>query len=256
MRRITLVLPVVLLVVAAVAVASIAAQDAAEPQQTGKLAVVHLAPFAPHPDTAVTVTLDGNPVLNDFEFAESTGYIDAPVGMHLIEIFPAGSATPVITKNVTFNQDEFYTAVAIGGANGWAPELLVLNDEVSPPPSGSAKVRIGHLAPFAPVLADTLADVRLQDGTVILDDVPYEAVAGYLPLPEGTYDLKITNADGSVTLIDPLPVTLNDGDNLSVFAIGDVTNQPVAAFALPLGQPGFILPEFAIYMPLIFKASQ
>jgi hypothetical protein len=225
-----------------VAVASIAAQDAAEPQQTGKLAVVHLAPFAPDPGTAVTVTLDGNPLLTDFVFAESTGYIDAPVGTHLIEIFPAGSATPVITKNVTFNQDEFYTAVAIGGANGWAPELLVLNDEVSPPPSGSAKVRIGHLAPFAADLADTLADIRLQDGTVILDDVPYEAVAGYLPLAAGTYDLKITTADGATTLIDLMPVDLMDGDILSVFAVGDAGNQPVGAFALPSGVEGSLLP--------------
>ncbi|MGD8473695.1 MAG: DUF4397 domain-containing protein, partial [Anaerolineae bacterium] len=108
--------------------------------------------------------------------------------------------------------------------------------------------------PFAADVADTLADVRLQDGTVILDDVPYGAIAAYMDLPAGTYDLKITNADGSVTLIDPLPVTLNDGDNLSVFAVGDITNQPVAAFALPLGQPGFLLPEFyVIYLPMIFN---
>ncbi|MGD8397709.1 MAG: hypothetical protein PVG11_02515, partial [Anaerolineae bacterium] len=104
MRRITLVLPVVLLILAGVAVASVAAQDAAEPEQSApQLAVAHLAPFAPDPGTAVTVTLDSTPVLTDFVFAESTGYIEVPTGTHLIEIFPGGSATPVITKSVTFN---------------------------------------------------------------------------------------------------------------------------------------------------------
>ena len=33
------------------------------------LEVAHLAPFAMDPGTAVTVTLDGTPVLTDFEFA-------------------------------------------------------------------------------------------------------------------------------------------------------------------------------------------
>jgi hypothetical protein len=145
-----------------------------------------------------------------------------------------------------------YAAIAVGGANDWDLELLRLEDDSMAPADGFAKVRIGHLAPFAADLADTLADVRLQDDTIILDDVPYGAVDDYLELEEGLYDLKITTADGSVTLIDPRPVMFNDGDNLSVFAVGDVTNQPADAFALPLGQPGFLLPEgYAIYLPII-----
>ena len=31
-----------------------------------------------------------------------------------------------------------------------------------------------------------------------------------LQVPAGTYDLKITNADGSVTLIDPMPVAVSE----------------------------------------------
>jgi hypothetical protein len=219
------------------------------------LQVAHLAPFAMDPGTAVTVTLDATPILTDFEFADSTAYLPVEAGVdHLVEIFPAGSPTPAITATVNLTQAMGYAAIAVGGANGWDLELLLLEDDSMAPTDSFAKVRIGHLAPFAADLADTLADVRLQDDTVILDDVPYGAIADYLELPEGTYDLKVTTADGSVTLIDPRPVTLNDGDNLSVFAVGDVTNQPVAAFALPLGQPGFLLPEgYMIYLPLIFN---
>ena len=214
----------------------------ANPQASPRLAVVHLAPFAADPGTAVTVTLDGGVVLTDFEFADSTGYLTVDPGEHLVGIFVPGVVDPVISATVDLMEDTDYTAIAIGGANGWDLELLALMDDNTPPAVGNAKVRIGHLAPFAAVISDTLADVRLQDGTVILDDVPYGAVAGYLELPAGVYDLKITTADGSATLIDLMPVSLSDGDILSVLAVGDGVNQPVGAFALPSGAEGFLLP--------------
>jgi hypothetical protein len=217
------------------------------------LQVAHLAPFAMDPNTSVTIALDGAPVLTNVEFADSTGYLPVEAGIdHLVEIIPTGSMTPAITATVNLTQAMGYAAIATGGANGWPLEILLLENDDMAPTAGSAKVRIGHLAPFAAMAADTLADVRLQDDTIILDDVPYGAIAPYLELPAGSYDLKITTADGSVTLIDPIPVTLNDGDNLSVFAVGDAGNQPADAFALPLGQPGFLLPEFyTFYLPLV-----
>jgi nitrogen fixation protein len=219
------------------------------------LQVAHLAPFAMDPGTAVTIELDGTPVLQDFEFADSTAYLPIEAGVdHLIEVFPAGSGTAAISATVNLTQGQSYTALAVGGANGWGLELKLLEDDTAAPTAGKAKVRIGHLAPFAAAVADTLADVRLQDGTVILNDVPYGAVADYLELAAGTYDLKITTADGETTLIDPLPLELGDGDILSAFAVGDAGNQPAALFILPSGQPGFLVPEaYFYYLPLVFR---
>jgi hypothetical protein len=85
---------------------------------------------------------------------------------------------------------------------------------------------------------------------------PGRAGADYLALPAGTYDLKITTPGGATTLIDPLPVTLNDGDILSAFAIGDGTNQPTAVFALPAGKPGFILPDkYMLFLPFVARSE-
>jgi nitrogen fixation protein len=219
--------------------------------------IAHLAPFAMDPDTAVTVKLNGTTVLMDFAFADSTPYLPLQAGVdHLIEVFPAGSATAAISATVNLDEGMDYTALAIGGANGWDLELKLLEDDNAAPAAGTAKVRIGHLAPFAADVADTLADVRLQDGTVILNDVPYGAITDYLELPAGIYDLKITTPDGSVTLIDPLPLTLGDGDILSAFAVGDAGNQPAALFVLPSGRPGFLAPEtYFYYLPMIFINS-
>jgi hypothetical protein len=97
----------------------------------------------------------------------------------------------------------------------------------------------------------------LQDGTVILDDVSFGATAGYLELPAGEYDLKITSPDGGTTYIDPLPVTLADGDVVSAFAVGDGANQPLGVFAWPSDAVGFLLPlaEYGtVYLPVIPRA--
>lgn len=213
-----------------------APQAAAAPNAV-QLAVVHLAPFAADPGTAVTVTVEGSPVpgLTDIEYGDSSqGYATLPAGgTYEVGLVPAGSTSPVFTKTLTVMDGNAYSAVAVGGANGQPLDILLLEDEASVP--GNAKVRIGHLAPFASVITDTWADIRTQDGTLVdpsLDDVPFGAVTGYLNLPAGTYDLKVTNADGTVTLIDLYPVTLNNGDILSVFATGDGTNQPLGAFAM------------------------
>ena len=149
-----------------------------------------------------------------------------------------------------------FTALGVGGANMWPLELLLLTDDNSVPGSGNAKVRIGHLAPFAAGLG-SLVDIRFQDGTLLpgFDDVPYGAIVPHIPLPVGTYDLKITSANGATELIDPFPFALVEGQVASLFAVGDGTNQPLGIFLLPSGAPGMLLPIVSdrVYMPIICK---
>jgi N-acetylneuraminic acid mutarotase len=207
------------------------------------LQIAHLAPFAIDPGTVVTVTLDGTSVLTGFEFADSTGYIPVTANLtHTLEIFAAGVTTPAISADINLMAGGYYSGIAIGGANDWLLELLALGDDNSPPVAGFFHLRMGHLAPFNETITGTLADVRLQDGTVILDDVPYGAVTGFQPLPAGEYDLVITSPDGLVIYIDPLPVTFNEGDIVSAYAVGDGANQSLGVFAWYSGEPGALLP--------------
>jgi hypothetical protein len=217
-----------------------------------RLQVAHLAPFAMDPGTAVTVTLDATPVLTNFEYGDSTEYLWVPPASYLVEIFPGGSATAAISDTVDLQANTDYTAIAIGDGVNQPLELLALVDDNTPPAPGYFKLRLGHLAPFAS--GDALADIRLQDGTPVLTDVAYADISTYLPLPAGTYDLKITTPGGDTTLIDPLPVTLGDGDILSAFATGEGTNQKLAVFALPSGQIGFMLPDrYMYFFPIIVR---
>jgi hypothetical protein len=207
-----------------------------------QLAVAHLAPFANTlAGTSVTVTLDSTAVLTDFVYGESTPYLPVPTGPHLVEIFAGASATPAITANVVLSENLSYSAVAIGDGVNQPLSLLGLLDDTAPV-NGSAKVRIGHLAPFSNTIPGTLADVRLQDGTPLITNVPFSLVSPYLTLPAGAYDLKITAPGGAPTLIDPLPVALASNSIQSVFATGDGSKQALGAFAWPSDQAGSFLP--------------
>ncbi|MCL4263291.1 MAG: DUF4397 domain-containing protein [Anaerolineae bacterium] len=205
-----------------------------------RLAVAHLAPFAPGAGTAVTVTLNATPVLTDFVYGDSTAYLTMPEGSYDVEVFPAGSPTPALSGTFTLTAGVSYSVIAIGDGVNQPLELLALVDDNNPPAAGNFKLRLGHLAPFA--AGNATADVRLQDGTPVLTDVNFGDVAAYLELPAGTYDLKITTPGGAVTLIDPVPATFSSGDILSAFATGDGSNQDLGVFAWPSNAIGFFLP--------------
>ncbi|MFO7680897.1 MAG: choice-of-anchor J domain-containing protein, partial [Chloroflexota bacterium] len=220
--------------------------------ETAYLRVAHLAPFAMDPGTAVTVTLNGAPALTDFAYGDSTTYIELPAGEYDVEIFPGSSASPAITRTVNLATGMYYSAVAIGDGVNQDLALLALADDNTAPAAGKFHLRLGHLAPFA--AGATTADIRLQDGTIVVDDVDFSDVTAFIPLDAGTYDLKITTADGLTTLIDPLPVTFAEGDIVTAFATGEGVNQALGVFAWPVDVEGFFLPLVnKLFLPVIFK---
>ncbi|NCC34829.1 MAG: DUF4397 domain-containing protein, partial [Chloroflexia bacterium] len=216
--------------------------------------LAHLAPFAGG-RAAVNVVVPTVPPLtlvSDFGFGDTTGFLRLPGGTYPINVvipsMPASLAdTVAISGSVTLAPGMRYTAMAIGGANGFAPELVLLNDPITPPITDTARVRIYHAAPFAPGDGANVS-IRLQDGTVVpgLGNVPYKGT-GTLALPPGTYDLIIATPDGTTTLLDLPPFTLVAGDDITVFAVGDGVNQDVGTVVLGLGEPE----RFRVYLPFV-----
>ena len=220
------------------------------PMAMGNVQIAHLAPFAE--DARVTVAVNGEPVLTEFDYGDSTEYVPLPAGEHLVEIIPTGTATVAISATIEIAHDVYYTAIAYGDGVNQDLGLMLLIDDLTPPAPGQVHLRLGHLAPFASGLAT--ADVRLADGTPVLLNVNFGDVSGFVPLVPGTYDLIITTPGGDTVLIDPLPVPLEEGAILSAFATGDGVNQPLGVYVLPLGTPGFFLPLRVIstyYFPII-----
>ena len=223
------------------------------PLANAYLQVAHLAPFAE--DASVTIALNGTDALTDFGYGDSTGYIPLPPGTYDIAVTPTGATDPAIEATVDLERLTYYTAVAVGDGDNQDLDLILLEDDLTAPAAGQFHLRLGHLAPFA-TGADVLADVRLQDGTPILEGVDFGDVTAYLPLPAGRYNLVITTPGGGTALIDPLAVDFAEGTIISAFATGDGVNQDLAVFALPAGEIGFFLPDRSIaYFPLIMMDS-
>ncbi len=237
------------------AVAQQAGTEAVLGSGTGSawLQVAHLAPFAADPGTAVTVTLNGVPALTDFAYGDSTGYISLPGGDYLVEVFPGSSPTPAITASLTLITDTYYSAIATGDGVNQPLALVALVDDNSAPMTGTFKIRLGHLAPFASGAA--LADIRLQDGTPVLTNVAYGDITDYIELPAGEYDLNITTPGGGTVLIDLAPATLPEGAIVSAFATGEGSNQPLGVFAWPANAEGDFLPLMVYmgYLPAVFN---
>jgi hypothetical protein len=202
--------------------------------------VAHLAPFAATlENTAVSVDVNGDEVLTGVTFRQASGYLplatdgSAP-GSTLLEVFaPPGADMAAIMATVDLAAETDYTVAAIGDGTNQPLSLLPLVDDNTAPAAGNVKIRVVHAAPFAAALMDTAVSIRTDGGDLVngLTGVEFGVASDYFELPAGTYDLNVATPDGSVRLIDLAPVTLNSGDIVTLFAIGEGVNQPLGIFA-------------------------
>ncbi len=229
--------------------------------------VGHFAPFGNTiAETAVDVRVNGQVALTDVVYGEYFPDLVVPSGPVLVEVLaPAGdvSATVAMSAVVVLNQMSKYDLFAIGGANGW-PLGFAAAEISKTAPSGLGLLTLGHLAPFAPLAAQTTVDVCRENNTVLAPNVSYPTLAANLELPPDTYDLKIARAGtGCQTLVlDVAPFQLKAGDIRDALVIGAPLELfvPPTVQAGPAAGPDFPLqvtsttglrPPFDIYMPVI-----
>jgi len=206
-----------------------------------RVTVAHFAPFADTLEgTSVSVVISGaaEATLENVEFKTFTDYLDLPAGDYTIDIIPTGTSDVAITGDFSLEDNVDYTVYARGNVALQDLELAALVDDNTAPADGLIKIRVVHAAPFAEALADTEVSIRTAGGDLVggLQGVPYGVASGYLELPAGNYDLKVASNDGTVNFIDPLPVDLAAGSIATLFAVGDVTNQPLGIIAVPLAE--------------------
>jgi hypothetical protein len=203
--------------------------------------VAHFAPFADTiAGTEVTVEANGQPLLTGFTYPSTTGYVSLPAGTYDIAIFPtagaSAAATPAISATVNISAGVDYTAAAIGDGTNQPLELKPYVDDNSPPPEGKGRVRVAHLAPFADTLEGTTVDLCTSvGGTPLVNDFQYGQDA-LLILDPGIYTgvfIGAASPDCSAVALPVPTFVVTDGGIGYVYAIGDVTNQPLSVVATP-----------------------
>lgn len=212
---------------------------------TARLQVIHNA--ADPAASSVDVYVNGNLLLDNFEFRTATPFIDVPASVVLnIGVAPGTSTSASDTlKNfeVTLANGGTYLAVANGVLNPATfdpnPDAastgftLFLQDQMLEQAITPTDIdfRVIHGATDAPTV-----DV-VVGGNVLVDNASYSNITPYLTVPPADYTLDITPGSDNTTIVASFNAPLSGlaGKSAVILASGflsPATNQNGAAFGL------------------------
>jgi len=189
--------------------------------ETADLRVAHLSPDAPNVD----VYVDDERALADVPFRAVSDYLAVPAGSRAVEITAAGDPdTVAFSGDVELAADAAYTVAAVGELSSEDSKFrpLVLEDDLSDPGDGTARVRVVHASPDAPAVDVTVAG----SGDAIVDGAAFGDAAA-VDVPAGDYTLQVRPDTES-----------NDGDVVAEFDLSLAGNTAYTAFA-----GGYLTPD-------------
>jgi hypothetical protein len=227
------------------------------PTSMARLEVIHNSADAAA--AIVDVFVNGDELIPNFEFRNTTGFIDVPAGMPLaIDVAPdgAGIGGSVGTVNIPFlGSGKTYIAIANGivSGSGYSPapafglDVFDMGREAATSGSSNTDVLVYHGSTDAPTV--DVSETGVGAGTIV-DDISYSEFQGYLELPTADYVLTIQDATGAVNVASfdaPLATLSLQGAAVTVLASGfldPMMNSNGAGFGLwaSVGTGGGLIP--------------
>jgi Domain of unknown function (DUF4397) len=190
-------------------------QPAAAAGTVGYVRLAHLSPDTPDVDVYLS-TVGGGAPPKEFPgvgYGAVSRYMTVPTGTYAVAMRSAGAPSsdpPVLTTNVTVAAGKAYTVAGVGRHADLG--LRVIADDLTPPPSGKAKVRIVQASIHAPVLS-----VSIADGATLASDVSFATTTDYFDAPPGEWTLRVrgtNNGPGST-----VAARLQPGDVYSLLVL-------------------------------------
>jgi hypothetical protein len=199
-------------VLASLLVLVIAAAPALAADSQARARVVHASP---DPTPNVDVIANGALTLfSNVAFGDVTDYLPVDANVYFIEVVETGTSGPAAfdaTLSLFYGTD--YTVIATDELASITPVVLV--DDNSYVASDMTRVRLFHASPDTdPVV------VRAVDGPFWFGDpVAFQSASPYIMVPAGTYDLEVTLAGTTTSLVIP-DAMFPGGSVVTLFAIG------------------------------------
>ena len=195
---------------------------------TGMVRIAHLSPDSPA--VGVTVTGPAAPAVTftGVGYGDVTGYRALPAGTYTVDVRGAGSdpaRPPVLTTTVEVQPGTARTVAAAGMFAGLS--LTVLDDDLSAPAAGKARVRVLAAASGAPSL-----DVGIPGSPPPASSLAFGRAGGYVDVPAGPVPVQLAPPGGDTTTVPltlqaggvySLLVTDQDGGGLTARAVRDAT---------------------------------
>ncbi len=177
----------------ALVLVAISGSPAAAAGDVGYVRLAHLSPDTPDVDVYLTTVGGGSPkVFPGVGYGTVSSYLNVPTGTYAVAMRASGAPAtdpPVLTTDVTVAAGKAYMVAGVGKHADLG--LKVINDDLSPPPTGKAKVRIVQASVRAPVL-----DLAIQGGATIATGVAFASTTDYLAVDPGRWTLKMQGANG------------------------------------------------------------
>ena len=197
------------------------APPAAEVKQRGNalVRVVHAVPGG----GAVDVFADDTKVFNGIAYKTASPYKEVSGERHTFRIRPAGqdTAQPLAENSEGLSDGRHYTVVAWAGSDG-KPALYIVNDDLVPPSSGKAKVRVIHASADAAEV-DVYAkegNKKLFSGLNALNATSYSE---FDPM-SGTIEVR---PEGKTNAVLAIPnAKFNAGDTYTIVVTGKAKGTP------------------------------
>lgn len=168
--------------------------------------------------TAVDVIADETPTFSQVEFKTVTPYREVPATADDFAIRPSGAAngTKMAENSEAIVSGKHYTLIAFPGARDEKASLEVVNDDLVPPSTGKARVRVIQAAPTVEAV-DIYATGK---DTPLFDDVDFKETAGYQEVDPANLTLAVRDANnGKKTLATP-EVKIEPGKSYTLIVTG------------------------------------
>ena len=180
---------------------------------------VHASADAPNVDIFVN---DGLlPSLTNVPFGVGSAYLTVQPAIYNIKVAPTGTTNAVIEADLSLERGIDYTVAAINPVASIKP--LVLVDDNTPPAAGNVKVRLVHASPSAGLVDIYVTapgtDISAATFNPLFSNVAFEANTGYLEVPAGNYQVRITLAGTKTVAINTGTLALAAGQIRTAFAV-------------------------------------
>jgi hypothetical protein len=198
----------VALLVGALGIPAAAADDS-----VGLLRIAHLSPDTPAVDVALAplaagedgpLTDPGPDVATGVHYGDLGAFTEVPPGAYAVSVRSAGTGratAPVLTARIDVPAGEARTVALSGLFADLALETL--SDDLSAPPTGSARVRV-----LSAAAAVESVDVGLDGGPVLATSLPFGGTGSAAVVPAGPGTVRVDGAPGEPAA---LPVTWAPG---------------------------------------------
>jgi hypothetical protein len=208
--------PLLVLAAAALVAALLAPTTAGAGQsEGGQVTIVHAATFDAGTNFPVTVCVDGEVFLEEFNTTDIAGPVDLPAANYDVQIFAPPQAdcdgAADIQGDLGVAPGADLTAMAYWGPEG--PALAVLNNDSTCVDPGNGRVTARHAAGAGPV------DVTVS-GAVVLSNLAPGGQAS-LDVPAGDYPgVEVVLAGTQDLVLDLGTITVVEGVNLVAYVYG------------------------------------